>query len=183
MARFAIWKPHCDCTKPACRWLGGDRRAHLLPFSLRPHRGPGGYLPLLAGWPNAVGTLLTYRDANLENLRGMEQWIHMGQAPTWMSSSRRCVQWVSPGSIPLRLIATGTPCIAISPWCRTSPSQVQQLYSRPASDSADGTGFTVTMDGSDSACEWGNDPDTAEGIFGYDNLPKLETRELWRQCQ
>ncbi|MCB1847909.1 MAG: acylase, partial [Halieaceae bacterium] len=32
------------------------------------------------------------------------------------------------------------------------------------------------MDGSDSACEWGNDPDTAEGIFGYDSLPKLETR-------
>jgi acyl-homoserine-lactone acylase len=34
----------------------------------------------------------------------------------------------------------------------------------------------VTMDGADSACEWGNDPDTAEGILGYDNLPKLETR-------
>jgi acyl-homoserine-lactone acylase len=38
-------------------------------------------------------------------------------------------------------------------------------------------GGFVTMDGSDSACEWGNDADTAPGIFGYDNLPKLETRD------
>ncbi len=35
----------------------------------------------------------------------------------------------------------------------------------------------VTMDGSDPDCEWGNDPDTAPGIFGYDNLPTLDTRE------
>ncbi len=35
----------------------------------------------------------------------------------------------------------------------------------------------VAMDGSDSACEWGNDAGTAPGIFGYDNLPKLETRD------
>jgi len=34
----------------------------------------------------------------------------------------------------------------------------------------------LTMDGSDSECEWGNDADTAEGIFGYDGLPKMETR-------
>ncbi len=48
------------------------------------HFGPivdlGAVSPLLAGWPNAVGTLLTYRDANLENLRGLEQWVRMGQA-------------------------------------------------------------------------------------------------------
>ncbi len=35
----------------------------------------------------------------------------------------------------------------------------------------------ITLDGSDSECEWGQDEDTAEGIFGYDSLPKLETGE------
>ena len=34
----------------------------------------------LAGWPNVLGTVITYRDANLDNLRGFDMWLKMGTA-------------------------------------------------------------------------------------------------------
>jgi acyl-homoserine-lactone acylase len=145
------------------------------------HFGPivdlGKVSPLLAGWPNAAGTLLTYRDANLENLRGLAQWLEMGKA----ANLEEFKQALRPIGIPwVNTIAADRygdalySDISVVPNVPTAKynSCIRGLLQTLLTES----GY-VTMDGSDSACEWDNDPDTAPGIFGYDNLPKLATRD------
>jgi len=145
------------------------------------HFGPivnlGTVSPLLAGWPNAVGTLLTYRDANLDNLRGLEQWIRMGQA----KDMQEFKEALRPIGIPwVNTIAAGrdgnafygdisvTPNVSVAQYGSCIRGTLQTLLTS--------NGF-ITLDGSDSDCEWGSDDATTPGIFGYDSLPKLETRE------
>ncbi|WP_116364463.1 penicillin acylase family protein [Parahaliea mediterranea] len=144
------------------------------------HFGPivdlGTVSPLLGGWPNGVGTLLTYRDANLDNLRGMDQWIAMGSADD-LGEFKEALR---PLGIPwVNTIAADRYGDAFYGDISVVPHVSVNQYS----DCIRGTLQTlltdfgyVTMDGSDSACEWGSDEGTAEGIFGYDSLPKLETR-------
>ncbi len=132
---------------------------------------------LLGGWPNALGTLLTYRDANLDNLRGLDQWIKMAQA-TDLDEFKEAMRpigipWVNTIAVDRYGDAfygdiSVVPNVSVSKYNNCIRGTLQTLLTD--------FGF-LTMDGSDSACEWGNDPDTAEGIFGYDSLPKLETRE------
>jgi acyl-homoserine-lactone acylase len=137
----------------------------------------GAISPLLAGWPNAVGTLLTYRDANRENLRGLDQWVRMGQAAN-MDEFKQALRSIG---IPwVNTIAAGrdgnafygdisaVPNVSVAQYNNCIRGTLQRLL----------TDFgLVTMDGGDPDCEWGSDADTAAGIFGYDSLPKLETRE------
>ena len=145
------------------------------------HFGPivdlGTVSSLLAGWPNAVGTLLTYRDANLENLRGLEQWMRMGQATnlTEFKDALRSIgiPWVNTIAADrygdaLYSDISVVPNVPTAKYSSCIRGVLQTLLTE--------RGY-VTMDGSDSACEWDNDPNTPEGIFGYDNLPKLETRQ------
>ncbi|MEP5566408.1 MAG: penicillin acylase family protein, partial [Halioglobus sp.] len=151
---------------------------HTFYFS---HFGPivdlGEVSPLLGGWPNAAGTLLTYRDANLDNVRGMEQWVEMGRAQDL-------------GEFKEALRSIGTPWVNtiaadrygdafygdISTVPNVSVAQYNSCIRGTLQTLLTDFGF-VTMDGADPDCEWGNDDGTAEGIFGYDSLPKLETRE------
>jgi acyl-homoserine-lactone acylase len=150
---------------------------HTFYFS---HFGPivdlGAVNPLVGGWPNALGTLLTYRDANLENLRGLEQWVKMGQAAD-MDEFKQALRsigipWVNTIAADrygdaLYSDISAVPNVSIAKYNSCIRGLLQNLLTS--------NGF-VTLDGSDPACEWGNDPDTAPGVFGYDNLPKLETR-------
>lgn len=145
------------------------------------HFGPivdlGEVSPLLAGWPNAVGTLLTYRDANLDNTRGIEQWIRMGQAQDLGELKTALgdlgIPWVNTIAAD-RYGDAFYGDISVVP--HVSVTQYGNCIRGLVQSSLTDAGY-VTLDGSDSACEWGSDPDTAEGIFGYDSLPKLETRE------
>ena len=145
------------------------------------HFGPivdlGAVTPLLGGWPNAAGSLLTYRDANLDNVRGVEQWVNMGRARDLGEFKAALadlgIPWVNTiaadrygdafyGDISV------VPNVSVAQYGSCIRGTLQTLL----------TDFGyVTMDGSDADCEWGNDADTADGIFGYDSLPKLETRE------
>lgn len=145
------------------------------------HFGPivdlGAVSPLLGGWPNFAGTLLTYRDANLDNLRGIEQWMNMGRA-TNLGEFKEALR---PIGIPwVNTIAADrygdafygdisvVPHVTSAQYNNCIRGQLQTLL----------TGFGyVTMDGADSECEWGSDEETVGGIFGYDSLPKLESRE------
>ncbi|MCP5122122.1 MAG: penicillin acylase family protein [Pseudomonadales bacterium] len=145
------------------------------------HFGPivdlGVVSPLLAGWPNAVGTLLTYRDANLENLRGLEQWVRMGQAADLgeFETALRSIgiPWVNTIAADrygdaLYSDISVVPHVSVAKYNSCIRGLLQNLLTD--------AGF-VTMDGSDSACEWGSDANTPAGIFGYDSLPKLDTRQ------
>ncbi|GAB3270855.1 penicillin acylase family protein [Parahaliea aestuarii] len=161
--------------------IGADGSVETVDFTFYlSHFGPivdlGTVSPLLGGWPNGVGTLLTYRDANLDNLRGMEQWIAMGRADNLGEFKEALgalgIPWVNTiaadrfgdafyGDISV------VPHVTVNQYSNCIRGTLQTLL----------TDFGyVTMDGSDSACEWGSDEGTAEGIFGYDSLPKLETR-------
>jgi acyl-homoserine-lactone acylase len=156
----------------------GENVEHTFYFS---HFGPivdlGDVSPLLGGWPNAAGTLLTYRDANMDNVRGLEQWINMGKAQD-LGEFKEALR--SLGTPWVNTIAADrygdafygdisvVPNVSIAQYGSCIRGTLQTLLTD--------FGF-VTMDGSDPDCEWGNDDGTAEGIFGYESLPKLETRE------
>lgn len=144
------------------------------------HFGPivdlGALSPLLAGWPNALGTLLSYRDANLDNLRGLDQWLKMGQA----SNISELQQALRDLGIPwVNTIAADREGNAfygdISVVPHVSINQYKSCIRGPLQSLLTDAGY-VTMDGSDASCEWGSDEGAPEGIFGYDSLPKLDTR-------
>ncbi|WP_188109596.1 penicillin acylase family protein [Pseudohalioglobus sediminis] len=145
------------------------------------HFGPiidlGAVSPLLSGWPNAAGTLVTYRDANLENLRGMEQWRNMGQARDLGEFKTALADLGIPWVNTIAADRNGDAFYGdISVVPNVSVAQYSNCVRGFLQEQLTAAG-NLTLDGSDSACEWGNDPDTPEGIFGYDSLPKLETRE------
>ncbi|MEP5765208.1 MAG: penicillin acylase family protein [Halieaceae bacterium] len=131
----------------------------------------------LGGWPNLAGTIIAYRDANVENLRGLDQWLKMGLAGDLSELKTELedigIPWVN-------TIAADRFGDALYSDISTVPHVSQQKidscvrgFIGPLLTDA---GF-VTLDGADSACEWGNDPGAPEGVFGYDSLPKLDTRE------
>ncbi len=145
------------------------------------HFGPiidlGAVSPLLSGWPNAAGTILTYRDANLENLRGMEQWQKMGQSRDLGEFKAALADLGIPWVNTIAADRNGDAFYGdISVVPNVSVAQYSNCVRGFLQEQLTGLG-NLTLDGSDSACEWGNDPGTPEGIFGYDSLPKLETRE------
>ena len=133
--------------------------------------------PLLAGWPNVAGTIIAYRDANLDNLRGIDQWLRMGQAGNL-------------GELKEALTAIGIPWVNtiaadrfgdgfygdISTIPHVTISQQENCVRGFLQNTLTNAGF-ITLDGADSACEWGSDEGAPEGVFGYDSLPKLDTRE------
>ncbi|MBT4519402.1 MAG: acylase, partial [Halieaceae bacterium] len=133
--------------------------------------------PLLGGWPNAMGTLLTFRDANLDNMRSIDQWVRMGQAQdmeAFVDSLRSIgIPWV-------HTLAADRYGNAFYGDISVVPHVTENKYNSCVRGTLQtlltNNGLT-TMDGSDPDCEWGSDADTAEGVFGYDSLPKLETRE------
>jgi len=151
---------------------------HTFYFS---HFGPiidlGAVLGNLGGWPNGVGTLITYRDANLENLRSIEQWIKMGQSGDLSEFKENLrpvgIPWVNTIAADRNGDAfygdiSAVPNVSVAQYDSCVRGGVQGLLTR--------AGF-LTLDGSDPDCEWGNDENTAPGVFGYDSLPKIETRE------
>ncbi|MAT93069.1 MAG: hypothetical protein CME59_10755 [Halioglobus sp.] len=132
---------------------------------------------LLSGWPNIAGTVLTYRDGNLNNLRGLDQWVSMGKARNLgeFKEALRAIgiPWVNTIAAD-RYGDAFYGDISVNP--NISDALRENCVRGLLQTSVTAFGF-VTMDGSDPDCEWGNDPGTSAGIFGYDKLPKLETRE------
>ncbi len=132
---------------------------------------------LLAGWPNVFGTVIAYRDANLDNLRGIEQWLRMGQAGNLdefkVELEAIGIPWVNTiaadrfGDAFYGDIST-IPHVTIEKQNTCVRGLLQGLLTS--------NGF-ITLDGADSACEWGSDEGAPDGVFGYDSLPSLDTRE------
>jgi len=137
----------------------------------------GSVVDIIGGWPNSFGTVFAYTDANLENLRGLDQWLNMGRSDNL-------------GELKEALRALGIPWVNtiaadrfgdafygdVSVHPHATDSQAENCVRGTLQQAITDFGI-LTMDGSDSACELGTDDGTVPGIFGYDNLPKLETRE------
>jgi acyl-homoserine-lactone acylase len=146
------------------------------------HYGPivdlAEFSSLLAGWPNVLGTVMTYRDANNDNLRGFEMWKGMGQSTNMADFTEATSILGNPWTNTMAADRHGD---ALYGDISVMPHVTQQLMDSCV------RGFlapiitdlgVITLDGSDSACEWGSDEDApVEGIFGYDSLPTFPTRD------
>jgi len=159
---------------------GGDVQTveHTFYFS---HYGAivnlGGLNSLLDGWPTINGSVLTYNDANLENVRGLAQWINMGKS-TNLGEFKNALRdlgipWVNTIAAD-RYGDAFYGDISVTP--HVTSAQYQNCVRGLLQSAVTDFGY-LTMDGSDPECEAGSDDGTAPGIFGYDSLPKLETRE------
>lgn len=133
--------------------------------------------PLLGGWPNAVGTVLVYRDANLGNARVWDQWISMGAA----NSVAELKEATRAMGLPLiNTLATDRSGDAffgnISVAANLDDAQLNGCVRGPVQSLLTAGGF-LTLDGSDAFCDWNTDEGAPAGLFAYDSLPKLDTRD------
>jgi acyl-homoserine-lactone acylase len=145
------------------------------------HYGPivdlAAFDPLLGGWPNALGTVMSYRDANFENLRGFDMWLGMGTANNMEDFVAATAILGNPWT---NTVAADRHGDALYGDISVMPHVTQQLmdtcirgFLAPIITSLG----VITLDGSDSACQWGSDEGAPPGIFGYDNLPTLVSRD------
>jgi len=137
----------------------------------------GAVSSLLGGWPNAAGTLLAFRDANLENNRVIDQFTKMAQSDNVQDFKES----LRPIAIPLlNSLAADRDGDAfygdVSVKVHVSDAKLSTCVRGFLPEFLTASGFK-TLDGSDSECEWGSDEGAPEGVFGYDNLPKFDTRE------
>ncbi len=145
----------------------------------RSHYGPlvdlGGISDLLGGWPNSGGEVYTFRDANIDNVRALEQFLAIGQSRT-----------VEELEDALRIIGL--------PWVNTiaadrdggafygdvtvvpgvSAEKADGCVDRPTIRLLALNGLSA-LNGSRPDCEWSAGPDAPDDILGFDELPKLRT--------
>ncbi|WP_101759579.1 penicillin acylase family protein [Oceanicoccus sp. KOV_DT_Chl] len=141
----------------------------------------GGVSSVLAGWPNFAGTVMAYRDANLENFRGFDQWIGMGQATNLEEFTNELkaigIPWVNT----IAADRYGDALYAdISAVPHVTQQKLNSCVTGTIAQLLTQGGFT-TLDGSTSDCEWGNDAGAPEGVFGFDSLPQIANPGVRRQ--
>ncbi|MEM6485038.1 MAG: penicillin acylase family protein [Pseudomonadota bacterium] len=142
-----------------------------------------GVSPLLGGWPMFNGSVLVLRDANLTTgLRGTEQWLRKAQATNtfeyvdalaslgnsvfheFVSDRQGDAFYGEITAIPFVTQAQINNCVrgAIGPLLAAATSNV-----------------IVSLDGSDPACAWGDDPNAPAGtnLYASDQLPQFFTRD------
>ncbi len=146
------------------------------------HYGPvidGGVLSdLLGGWPNFSGTLLTYRDANLSNNRAMSFWQAMDKSQSIDDLEEALKVIGNPWTNTIAADRNGEALYAdVSVVPHISTEKLDLCNDSFILMQINDFGFPA-LNGSKSACEWGSDDDAPiDGIFGYDNLPKLRNRD------
>ena len=137
----------------------------------------GAVSPLLGGWPNAVGTLLVYRDANLGNARTLDQWLDYARAAN-VGEIKEATR--SLGQPFLNTLATDRFGDAFYGNVSVTANIVDAQFTGCVRGFLQNqlTAFgLLTFDGSDSFCEWGSDEGAPDGLFSFDSMPKLDTRD------
>jgi acyl-homoserine-lactone acylase len=134
-------------------------------------------LAVLSDWPTFLGTAYAVRDVNLGNLRGFDVWDGMAKASN-MAELLEATKVI--GNPWVNTVAVDKFGEALYADISTVPNVTQEQYdvctAGPSRSLLTSFGL-VTLDGSDSFCEWGSDADApTDGILGFANLPKLQTR-------
>ena len=151
------------------------------------HFGPivnlRGISDFLDGWPLFNGSLLAFRDANrLTGTRGIEQWINKGKA-TDLDGYIEALSTI--GNPVFHEIAADRNGEVFYGELSAVPFITQEQLDTcvngiigPLLRDAT-TGVIISLDGSTSACEWGEDPEAPEGtnLYGASQLPQLRTRD------
>jgi acyl-homoserine-lactone acylase len=137
----------------------------------------GGVSSLLAGWPTFNGTIFAFNDANKENLRGLEAWINFGQAENIddvLDAMKTIgIPWVNTIAADRAGEALYSD-ISVVPHATTE--KINNCVRGIIGPILLGNGV-VSLDGSDSSCQLGNDEGAPPNVLGFDNLPKLRTNE------
>ena len=151
------------------------------------HFGPivnlRGISDFLDGWPLFNGSLLAFRDANrLTGTRGIEQWINKGKA-TDLDGYIEALSTI--GNPVFHEIAADRNGEVFYGELSAVPFITQEQLDTcvngiigPLLRDAT-TGVIISLDGSTSACEWGEDPEAPEGtnLYVASQLPQLLTRD------
>jgi acyl-homoserine-lactone acylase len=129
--------------------------------------------PVLAtGW--TATTAFAIRDANADNLRAMNEWQAMGKAQNL--AQLRAAQDTYQGNPFTNTIAVDAGGTAYFADASVVP-HVTDTHAARCITSAQGKALypeTFVLDGSRSACTWGNDPHAVQpGIFAPSNIPQL----------
>jgi acyl-homoserine-lactone acylase len=129
--------------------------------------------PVLAtGW--TASSAFAIRDANADNLRSMNEWLAMGNAQNiaQLRSAQDTYQGI-PFTNTIAVDSGGTAYFADA----SVVPHVTDAHAARCIDTAEGKAFypeVFVLDGSRSACTWGNDPDAVQrGIFAASNVPHL----------
>ncbi len=125
------------------------------------------YGPVLAtGW--TTSTAFAVRDANADNLRSMNEWLAIDEAQNL--AELRAAQDTYQGNPFTNTIAVdrgGTVYFA-------DASVVPHVTDAQAARCIDNAQGELALDGSRSACNWGNDPGAVQsGIFAPSHIPRL----------
>ena len=138
---------------------------------------------LIGGWPIGFsGTAFSVRDANLDNIMGIGQWIKAGQASNISEFSDALKGIAFPWVHTIAADRNGAAFYGdVSSIPHVDQAKLDDCVSGPVAPlltAATGS-LIIALDGSRSACEWGSDADTPEGrnVFGYEALPKLFSTE------
>ncbi|MEM8491608.1 MAG: penicillin acylase family protein [Pseudomonadota bacterium] len=142
-----------------------------------------GLSPLLGGWPMFNGSVLVFRDANLATgVRGITQWIQKSQATTTQEYVDALAGIGNPVFHEFAVDRNGDGFYGeISAIPLVTQEQLDTCVRGvvgPLLSAATG-GVIVSLDGSDPACDWGNDPESPEGsnVYPASRLPQFFTRD------
>jgi len=133
---------------------------------------------VVGGWPTLAGSAFTFRDANIDNSRAIEQFLRINRAHSVDELEEALglvgLPWVN-------TIAADRNGDALYADVTTVPHVTAEKLEDCGGEGLAGIindfGRTA-LDGSRRDCEWGNDDDAPEeGLFGFDNLPLLRTTE------
>jgi acyl-homoserine-lactone acylase len=139
--------------------------------------------PLLGGWPMINGNVLAFRDANLDTAaRSFEHWRGIGQA-TNLAELIDATKNI--GNSNFHTLAADRNGDAFYGEISAIPHVTQQQLDScingligPLLANRTNNAIT-TLDGSTSACEWGEDADSPPGsnVYGFESRPKITTRD------
>lgn len=141
------------------------------------------FSPILDGWPMANGKILAMRDANLLTpLRSAQQWLAVGQSKSLDDFTAALRTIGNPVFHTLAADRSGdafygevsaVPHVTQPQLEGCTASLVGHVLARATSNAI------LALDGSTSACEWGEDADSPPGsnLFGYASRPVLRTTD------